>query len=258
MAVLLAASLRLHFPRHIDLIAAHPTFFGELRPETKRALASLDVVIVPICNPLGADFLIGHKLAALMLIGGPDLGLFLDTDMLAMGAPEPLPNSIAARVAGSNQHTAAVWKYVYESFDLAVPTAGPATVISGETTAPYYNSGMISVPGYLAGRLVATWIETAARIDADPSVPLSSKRPWLDQLSLPIAAARLGLPIELLDPKWNFPAGWRTSDHGMPILLHYRRALRIKEEEVAMTAAAQAADIMPSVREALAAFSFID
>jgi hypothetical protein len=254
-AILLAASLRLHFPTEIELIAAHPASAGPLLPETQQALAALRVAIVPIRNPMRADYPIGHKLAALMLLGGPDLGILVDTDILAMARPEPLSDVVSAVPASFNHHTKPVWEHVYDSFGVTFPRLSPPTLVSGNRTAPYFNSGMIVVPGRVAGWLAASWIDTAARIDDDPEVPSSSKRPNLSQLALPVAAARLGIDIEVLDSRWNFPGwSWRIEDHGEPILFHYQSLQRLREEEAPLRSAMQAADLFPSVRNALVPF----
>ena len=254
-AILLAASLRLHFPQDAELIAAHPTLAGPLRAETQRALAALDVVMVPIRNPLSANYPIGHKFAALTLLGGPKIGMFIDTDVLAMRPPEPLSDAVAAVPASFNHHAKPTWQHVYDRFGVTFPAAAPPTLVSRDQTAPYFNSGMIVVPGRVAGWLAASWIDTAARIDDDPDVPAKSKRPNLSQLALPVAAARLGFGIEVLDPRWNFPGwSWRIADRGVPILFHYQTLRRLQEEVPSLRAAEQAADILPSVRQALAVF----
>jgi|SRR5579871_1340496 len=254
-AVLLAASLRAHFPQSVELIAAHPSPAGPLKPEVERALADLDVRIVPIRNPLAPDYPIGHKFAALALVAGPDPGLFLDSDMLAMSAPESWPSSVAAVPASHNHHEGSVWDYVYAKFGLTRPGAGPPTLATGVTTAPYYNSGMIAVPGDLAAWIAMAWIETAARIDEDPAVPRASKRPNLSQLALPVAARRLGLSIKPLDARWNFPGwAWRLTGQETPFIFHYQHWDRLREERQSLEVAQGAADIRTSVRTALAVF----
>jgi hypothetical protein len=80
-AILLAASLRLHFPQNVELIAAHPTLAGPLQTETLKALAALNVGKIPVRNPQRPDYPIGHKFAALMLLDGPDCGIFIDSDV---------------------------------------------------------------------------------------------------------------------------------------------------------------------------------
>ena len=161
--------------------------------------------------------------------------------------------------ASFNHHAKPVWQHVYSRFGLTLPLASPPTLVSRDRTAPYFNSGVIVVPGPVAKRLAASWIDTAMQIDGDPQVPDSSKRPNLSQLALPVAAARLGLGIEVLDPRWNFPGwSWRIAQEGVPILFHYQTMERLREEKPSLRAAMQAAEIHPSVRHALATFSYIE
>jgi hypothetical protein len=111
-AILLAASLRLHFPQNVELIAAHPTLAGPLQTETLKALAALNVGKIPVRNPLRPDYPIGHKFAALMLLDGPDCGIFIDSDVLVMTVPQSLPDSLAAVPASFNHHAKPVWQHV--------------------------------------------------------------------------------------------------------------------------------------------------
>lgn len=254
-AVLLAASLRTYFPSDLELIAAHPPLAGPLKLEVEQALSDLDVRIVPIRNPFSANYPIGHKFAALALVAGPDMGFFLDSDMLAMGAPPAWPSGLGLVPASNNHFERTAWEYAYAKFGLAVPPAIAPTLVTQETTAPYYNSGMIAVPGEIASWLAMTWIETAARIDEDPGVPTHDKRTHLSQLALPIAARRLGLEVEALHFRWNFPGwAWVLEGEETPYLFHYQSWERLRAEAPCREAIQKSANLLPSVRRALASF----
>jgi hypothetical protein len=95
-AMLLAASLRLHFPSSLKLLAAYPDRHGPLAQSTLTALDCLRVEIAPITNPLDDAYLIGHKIAAMRLLDGRGLGMFLDSDILAMRKPDKLTGKLAA------------------------------------------------------------------------------------------------------------------------------------------------------------------
>jgi hypothetical protein len=90
------------------------------------------------------------------------------------------------------------------------------------------------------------------QLDADPVIPPSSKRPYLDQLSIPVAAARLGSAIEALHPQWNL-AGWAFSLSGReaPLFFHYQHWERLREQPEGAAIIANACK-NPSVRAALA------
>jgi len=251
-SVLLAASLRLHFPVDVTLVAAHPVRHGLLNPVTAAAFEDLQVKIVPIENPLDETYLIGHKIAALRLLDGPDLGLFLDSDILAMRKPEPLSNELAAVPASGQICSPATWRHIYASFGIQVPAGAPATLNTQETTAPYYNSGMIAIPGEMAVRFSTDWTTCARKIDLDPQVPDLAKRPYLDQTSFPLAAAACGQPINRLGPEWNFPSWiWRVPDGSCPIFFHYQRTRHLARQSLTLKAAQAAKSILPTVQQAL-------
>lgn len=208
--------------------------------------------IVPIENPLDESYLIGHKLAALRLLDGPGLGLFLDSDMLAMRKPEALTNEIGAVPASGQICSFTDWNHIYESFGARVPAGAPATLRTHESTAPYYNSGMIAMPGEMAVQFTADWVACARTIDADPEVPDSAKRPYLDQTSFPVAAAIYGRRISALGPEWNFPSWlWRIPEGSCPIFFHYQNIKRLARQPLTIKAMEAAKTISRSAREAL-------
>jgi len=209
------------------------------------------VEVVPIENPLDESYLIGHKLAALKLLDGPGLGLFLDSDMLAMRAPDALSNEIGAVPASGHICSLPDWRHIYASFGTQVPAGAPATLNTHETTAPYYNSGMIAMPGEIAAQFATDWIACARKIDSDPKVPDAAKRPYLDQTSLPVAATIGGRPIKTLGPEWNFPSWiWRIPEDSCPIFFHYQSIKRLARQPMTLTAMEAAKSISRSVREA--------
>jgi hypothetical protein len=122
------------FSTKVELIAAHPTLAGPLQTATLKALAALNVGKIPVRNPLRPDYPIGHKFAALMLLDGPDCGIFIDTDVLVMSVPQSLPDSLAAVSASFNHHAKPVWEHVYIRFGLTLPLASPPTLVSRDRT----------------------------------------------------------------------------------------------------------------------------
>ena len=251
-AVLLAASLRLNFPSDTALIAAHPHRHGPLAAATLAALSAMNVAIAPIENPLAADYPIGNKLAALALLQGENLGLFLDSDILAIRAPDAFPAALAAVPASVQHCNLRVWTYLYDAFGLTLPADPPAMLLSEEKTAPYYNTGFIAMPGPLAAHFSKVWIDCARRIDADPNVPLDARRPYLDQLAFPIAAALCGQPVAALDEKWNYRGwGWDLPEDADAILFHYQEAVRIGRQLRSAAAARAARHWSADVEEVL-------
>ena len=71
------------------------------------------------------------------------------------------------------------------------------TLLSDEPTPPYFNAGFISVEAGLAADFADAWSHCAGTLLAE-DLPPRVRRRFLDQVSLPLAAARLGLEIQSL------------------------------------------------------------
>ena len=90
---------------------------------------------------------------------------------------------------------------------------------------PYFNVGMVLFPEAPLphGRSFAeAWYDTAMEIDHD--VRVANKRPWLDQIALPVTLKRYGLDYLLSDEAFNYSASYRIMQPGeQPVLLHFHR-----------------------------------
>jgi hypothetical protein len=215
-ALLLAASLRSTWPE-LELVAAVPR---ALPAATTQALAALRVTELKITNPLASDYPIGNKLAALGIGAGDGLRVFLDSDMLCLGGwdwrvltSHPLaakPSDLAT--FGSD----ALWRELYARFALAPPTQRVLSTVSQQLMHPYFNAGMLATTR--AAELAAEWAQICLAIDAMQDI--HPRRPWLDQIGLPIAAARLGLAVRSLGEAWNYPAHIKPL-LDVPSIVHY-------------------------------------
>ena len=224
--VLLAASLRRNGGLdNVDLVAAvpDPALWGALPSEVEKLLQLLQVRIVVIGSPFGTDYPIGNKLAA---IGVPTLApvtLFLDSDILCLSPIDInalLTTGIKAKPADLNTFSgdASQWQSAYGVAGLDAPEIPVISTVSKEVMPPYFNAGVIAVCDGM--RFSSTWIDVARKIDACPSV--TNKRPWLDQIALPVAAAVLGFSFECLHEGFNYPAHLQPISHShVPYLCHY-------------------------------------
>jgi len=226
-ALLLAASLRKHWPATVELIACVPQDpqFGGLSTSAARILDSLDVRVTSVSNPIGADYPIANKLLCLDVATETDRILFLDSDILALtnvteqelvtvfgGGFVAKPADMATFKADQEK-----WQTIYQVCGAEMPELTVTATTSGEAMAPYFNAGVIAVDANSGfGR---RWSGCAVAIDALPEVP--NKRPHLDQIALPVAAAQLGETIKLLDEDWNFPAHLNPLQPISPKLCHY-------------------------------------
>jgi hypothetical protein len=158
--------------------------------------------------------------------------MFLDSDMICT-APLDLTALTHDRAIGvapegkpSWGQDMRRWSRVYEQFDMGLPV-DRVTLTRGKRRQflPYFNAGMIVFPegplarGQSFGEL---WLDTALIIDH--VVPVANKRPWLDQISLPVTLKRFALDYILADEALNFSISNRTAlGDEAPALVHYHR-----------------------------------
>ncbi len=183
----------------------------------------------------------GNKILASKEPRDTDLSVFLDTDVLCLKDPDfslvtantPLfATSEGVQTWGSNQDD---WTAVYDMFDLPVPdwrvrlSKGRARIVI-----PYFNAGVV---GFVENgnaarqRLPDLWFDTALAIDANPAI--ADKRPWLDQIALPVAAARMGGRTEVMSNLHNF-SPYRlkgVEDIADVRLMHYRMPSHFRKYE---------------------------
>lgn len=201
-ALLLAASLRSTWP-DLELVAAVPQ---PLPAATTQAFAALGVTERGISNPLASDYPIGNKLAALGVGAGDGLRVFLDSDMLCLDRWDwrvLTTHALAAKPSDlATFGSDALWRELYARFALALPTQRVWSTVSEQLMHPYFNAGMLATTR--AAELAAEWARVCVAIDAMQDI--HPRRPWLDQIGLPIAAARLGLAVRSLGEAWNYPA----------------------------------------------------
>ena len=224
-ALLLAATLRRAHPG-LSLVAAVPR---ALPLATARALDALAVTRVAISNPLALDYPIGNKIAALAAGEAGGLRVFLDSDMLCL---RPWPwatlrsHPLAAKPADlATFGSDALWQRLYDRFGLTQPVGRVVSTVSQQLMHPYFNAGMVATTS--AVTLASAWAQLCLAIDAmEDVVP---RRPWLDQIGLPLAAGRLGLATRSLGENWNYPAHMKPL-RGEPYLVHYHQPAVVARE----------------------------
>ena len=247
-ALLLAASLRATYPE-LTLVAA---VSGPLPAATTQALAALGVTELAISNPLASDYPIGNKLAALGVGAGQGVRVFLDSDMLCLRAWDWTTLSspgLAAKPADlATFGNDAMWQLLYSRFELAAPTQRVLSTVSEQLMPPYFNAGMLATTA--AAALAETWAQTCRAIDAMQDV--NPRRPWLDQIGLPIAAARLGLDTRSLSEAWNYPAHIKPL-RGTPQIVHYHVPASVAREAALLERVGQLLTRYPPVAQVVRA-----
>jgi hypothetical protein len=117
--------------------------------------------------------------------------------------------------------------------------------------APYFNAGVIAVAQ--ADVFGECWMDTCLRIDREPSMP--DKRPWLDQIGLPVTIARLGLGYRSLGNAYNFPAHLMPLTADTPYLCHYHWPNVLRREPSLLDAVASLSARHPTLVAAMGAAS---
>jgi hypothetical protein len=234
-SALLAASLRRQLRCNYELIAALP--FGE-RPEnsTSAFLKDLAVRFVPTGNEIDRNYPIGNKVDCLRIATDADKLVFLDSDMIVMRdfSDDPrfdIPFNARPASGASFSTDAADWHRIHRLCDAPLPTARIRTTHTGEYILPYFNAAFVAVPA--KSGFGDVWLDCCKRIDRCPDVP--NKRPHLDQIALAVAAAKLGMAMDSLDERFNYPINFKPlNELDLPFFCHYHNSATLSREPAAI------------------------
>jgi hypothetical protein len=230
-SMLLAASLKRQVGCDHELVAALPVpreRWGQPAASTLAFLERLGTRLVPITNGIDLDYPIGNKVSCLGIATDADVRIFLDSDILCLqpfcglGAPgvSEMPAQFCAVPADMDQFGAsdAIWALIYGSQNLTLPAERMRATVSGQMMLPYFNAGFIAVDSRID--FAATWLRICREIDGDPRI--INKRPWLDQIALPVAVKYLGIDYAALDERYNHPAHLKpVGPDPLPYFVHY-------------------------------------
>lgn len=233
-SLLLADSLRRHHP-HAQIIAYCPSG-TDLPPDVAAVLRACDVSLRPLAVPpalWAAPYPHGNKILALAEPRDSHFSVFLDTDMAMIAPinPDDLPEAMQVSVVpegiASWGKDMTRWETAHQFFDLPMPTER-IRLLRGRKLEflPYFNAGMVAireedrVGGLGFGAL---WRETASAFDHGAKV--RGKRPWLDQITLPLTMRRFGFAYKLVAERNNCSISNNRKLDGLdPAILHYHRA----------------------------------
>ncbi|WP_127112177.1 hypothetical protein [Shimia sediminis] len=177
-------------------------------------------------------YVVGNKILAAKEQRETTHSIFLDTDTVCI-QPLEFPRDdtrpyLAAVPEGvltwGKERRGHSWEVAYGEFGLDVPEQR-VTLTRGRNRSvpPYFNAGFVAFrekPDYRGNRLSDVWYDTALRLDRNPDI--ADKRPWLDQISLPVAAARMNADLVVLDESFNCSLHGRSVDPQIDKrLLHY-------------------------------------
>lgn len=235
-SLILAASLRRHHPQ-AQLLAYVPGLEDTPLPAAVSALyAATGTTVHPLpvpARPWKQPYPHGNKIMALAAPRDCDVSVFLDTDMAALGPIDPAdlpgPKEVSLVPEGIRSWTKddAHWQRAYGHFGLALPEERIRLLRGRRSLSPpYFNAGFVAVneADRVDGRgFGALWFETAQEFDHNARLP--GKRPWLDQITLPLTLARFGYSARIVDERNNCSISNDRRLEGLaPAILHYHRA----------------------------------
>jgi hypothetical protein len=171
----------------------------------------------------------------------------MDSDILciAPNSPEEIvgDGAVSLTVAASmNWAPQSIWETIYGACGMAVPEERVmlARQRKGAPRVPYFSSGFFTFPeGHRTPEGLSfpeVWMEVAQAVDAVPDLP--HRRPYLDQMTLPLAIGRARLRANLLPEAQHFILGGRLRGEPVPAdrgirTVHYRRWRVLRESGLA-------------------------
>ncbi|MFT3688088.1 hypothetical protein [Paenirhodobacter sp.] len=179
------------------------------------AAMGAEIRFMPTEGVFATPYRHGNKILACCQPRDARFTLFLDTDvavtrafsraqMVGEGEVGVVPEGVITWGA-----TLSDWQRVYDRFGMALPNERVTLTRSGRESLPYYNAGVVAFP--TGSDFARLWLETALALDADESLP--NRRPWLDQIALPVAIRRAGLRDRVLGREWNLSVSPRKGGH---------------------------------------------
>ena len=256
MACYLAASLREHFGPGLDLVGYCPAAKIDLVDrDVKDVLKRLrcDLRTFAVEDRFDPAYPHGNKLLATLEPRDTEYSAFMDSDVLCL-RPNLIENIVKpghvslTPAASMNWTGQEIWDLVYGIVGMEMPEQRFKLMKqkNGKERVPYFSSGLFSFPQQHRNAEGKTfpqvWMEVAQRIDADPQVP--HRRPYLDQISLPLAIRKAGLDWNLLPDTQHYILGGRARGEPLPadreiFTVHYRRWALLKETGLARQAKEQ-------------------
>lgn len=253
MACFLAASIRENFGDSVKLVG--------YCPKARRAELSADALVVLErlrCEVRFFDtegrfdppYPHGNKMLATLEPRDTEFSCFLDSDILflrpntvdSLICPDHVSLTPAASMGWAGQD---IWPKLYDICGMDMPQDRIRLMNQrgGKDRMPYFSSGLYVFPEQYRtaeGKSFAeVWMDVAAQLEASPDVP--AKRPYLDQMSLPIAIRKAGLNWNILPREQHYILGGRKRGEPLPkdreiFAVHYRNWDIVKEYGLVRTA----------------------
>lgn len=239
MACYLAGSIRVNFGEQAAMVGYCPAHrMAELDPDAVAVLARMGCEVRPMVTEGRFDppYPHGNKMLATLERRETEYSCFLDSDILFL-RPNRIDNLIhegavsltpAASMGWAGQD---VWPVIYAAAGVPIPEERIRLMNQrgGKDRMPYFSSGLFCFPeahvNVEGKRFAEVWMEVAAAIEAAPDIP--AKRPYLDQMTLPLAIRKAGLDWHILPKEQHYILGGMKRGEPLPkdrevFTVHYR------------------------------------
>jgi len=246
MACYLAASLREQFGETVALVGYCPApKVDQVSADVKAVLLRLrcDLRTFEVAGRFDPDYPHGNKLLATLEPRDTEFSCFMDSDILCL-RPNAVENIVMAGhvsltpAASMNWAPQTVWDQVYATCGMELPEERFMLMKQkrGKARIPYFSSGLFSFPEHHRTEdgksFPQVWMDLAQTIDRDEAIP--KKRPYLDQISLPLAIQKSGLAWNKLPDAQHYILGGKTRGEPLPtdreiFTVHYRQWDILKE-----------------------------
>lgn len=234
--VLLASSIRYHYGNEANIYIGVPKHLGGINngmsDATKYFLNNLSCRFFEVVNPIGDDYLIGNKLNCFPPnIKG--IKIFLDTDTLLLKKltlPKIPEDTVAIKPADKRTYNWSDedWKTAYlkyADYSLSDQDYIYSTTFL-EAMRPYYNAGVIFSNSTTFEK---EWGKVSLALDEDLSFEV--KRPWLDQLAIPLVLKKHDVMVINLDESYNYPGHLKDLPKTLPEIIHYHQPNIIAQDQ---------------------------
>lgn len=242
-ACTLLASIRRYFPPEVKAIGYCPEHrMAELHPAVIKAHDMMGAEIRPMRTEGMWDtpYPHGNKIIAAMQPRDGAFSAFVDSDVLFLRANATANLCQAGQVSASAAASMvwaqqSIWDTIYGTFDMPIPEQRIRLMRqSGRPVIPYFSAGLVVFPEAPGpgGRFPEVWYDTARQLDRVES--LDKRRPYLDQMTLPVAIQRAGLGWNILPEEQHYILGGRLRGTPLPegreiYTVHYRQLAVLKE-----------------------------
>ncbi|WP_099823238.1 hypothetical protein [Oceaniglobus indicus] len=250
-ACTLLASLRKCWGPDVAAVGYCPAHrFDELHPAVHKAHAMMGAEVRPMVTEgmWDTEYPHGNKIIAAMQPRDSDFSAFVDSDVLFLEPNDPanlcrdghVSCSMAASMTWADQD---IWDPIWGAFGLPVPDERMHLMRrSPDPVVPYFSAGLVVFPENAEGgaqRFPDVWYDSARTVDRIET--LDNRRPYLDQMTLPVSIRRAGLDWNVLPEEQHYIMGGRIRGEPLPDdrtihTVHYRHNGVLKESGLLKTA----------------------